>query len=499
VTGLSKSFGPAKVLHDVFLSIAPGEIHGLVGQNGSGKSTIVKFLTGYHDADPGADVYMDGMPVHQPISVREREAHGLAVVHQDLALLDGFSIMENIRMADLASAGPVRHIRWKQEAGRARAALGRISSDLDPRRLVGTLSSSDRATVAIARALQNVGAGRGLIIFDEPTGALGPEEVDEFYRLVDAEVAKGTSVLLVSHRLEEVLRHTDRVTVLRDGRVVAGGVATAGLTEKELVRLMLGHGLHTAERASSQASAASGRESVRISDLSGARVRNIGLSIAPGEIVGITGLIGSGWEDVPYLAAGAATPSSGSLTIDGAIIDLRTARVRDLIARGVGLVPEMRARDGVAVGMSAIHNVTAPRVSALRAMARLRRDWQAKEANWVVAQLGLRPARHDLPVSAYSGGNQQKILLGKWLVAGPRLLLLHEATQGVDVQAREDLFAALERAAAAGASILLAATDASELVTVCNRILVFRAGEIATELSAPLSVDQVVDAVYERV
>jgi ribose transport system ATP-binding protein len=497
VTGLSKTFGTTRVLHDVSLSIAPGEIHGLIGQNGSGKSTLVKFLTGYHAADAGAELRIDGETVHQPISRDDREAHGLAVVHQDLALLDDFSIMENLRMGALASAGAVRHIRWRRELESARAALARIGSDLDPRRLVRSLSSSDRATVAIARALQGVSAGRGLLIFDEPTGALGPAEVDEFYRRVSFEVARGTSVLLVSHRLEEVLEHTDRVSVLRDGRLVAGGLASESLSERELVRLMLGHELHAAARSTRKQQRTADDEVV-ISGLSGRRVADVSFTIGRGEIVGVTGLIGAGWEDIPYLLGGATPVSTGELHLDGDDLDLRTIGIRGLLARRVGLVPEIRARDGVAVGMSAVDNVSIPRVGALRLNAVLRQAWQNVEADWVVSNLGLRPARHDLPVSAYSGGNQQKILLGKWLVAEPRLLLLHEATQGVDVQAREDLFAALERAAAAGASIVLAATDASELITVCDRILVFRVGRIAAELTAPLTVDQVVDAVYDR-
>jgi ribose transport system ATP-binding protein len=497
LTGLSKTFGTARVLHDVSLTIAPGEIHGLIGQNGSGKSTLVKFLTGYHPADPGAELRVDGETLHQPVDRSAREEHGIAVVHQDLALLDDFSIMENLRMGALASAGAVRHIRWRREVENARVSLARIGSELDPRRLVRSLSSSDRATVAIARALQGVTAGRGLLVFDEPTGALGPSEVDEFYRRVYLEVAQGTSVLLVSHRLEEVLKHTDRVSVLRDGRLVAGGVATETLTEKELVRLMLGHELHAAARSSDARERPGDEDAVVVTGLSGRRVADVSFRVGRGEIVGVTGLIGAGWEDVPYLVGGAA-PASGSLHLDGDDLDLRTIGIRGLLARRVGLVPEIRARDGVAVGMSAVDNVSIPRVGAMRLNAFLRQAWQNIEADWVVSNLGLRPARHDLPVSSYSGGNQQKILLGKWLVAEPRLLLLHEATQGVDVQAREDLFGALERAAASGASILLAATDASELITVCDRILVFRAGRIAAELTAPLTVDQVVDAVYER-
>jgi ribose transport system ATP-binding protein len=497
VSGLSKTFGPAKVLHGVALSIAPGEIHGLVGQNGSGKSTIVKFLTGYHPADAGAELRMDGETVHQPVGRAEREAHGIAVVHQDLALLEDFSILENIRMDALAAGGAMRPIRWAHELEAARAALARVGATLDPRTGIRALSSSERATVAIARALQGVHAGGGLLIFDEPTGALGPAEVDDFYRRVDAEVEAGCSVLLVSHRLEEVLGHADRVTVLRDGRVVEGGVPTGDLSERELVRLMLGHSLHTAARSAKTAVAAAGSTPVTVTELSGERVTDLSFTIGPGEILGITGLIGAGWEEVPYLLAGARAARSGTLELDGARVELHRPALRELIGRGVGLVPEIRARDGLATELTAIDNVTIPRVSALSGRTHLQPGWQLAEADWVVEQLGLRPARHDLPVSAYSGGNQQKVLLGKWLVSQPRLLLLHEATQGVDVQAREDLFAALERAAEAGTAVLLAATDASELITVCDRILVLRDGRIAAELSGDLTIDRVVGAVFE--
>jgi ribose transport system ATP-binding protein len=385
-----------------------------------------------------------------------------------------------------------RAIRWRQERELARATLAALGADIDPEAPVGRLSAAERAEVAIARALQQHEPGRGVIMFDESTRALPPEPRRHFHRLVRDVVGRGGSALLVSHQLEEVLEHTDRVTVLRDGRVVASSVPTAELSERELIRLMLGRELQIESRR--RRTAPPGRAAVvaEIRELQGDVVVDATLSLAGGEVVGVTGLLGSGFDELPYLVAGARRARRGTLSLSGRELDLARASIRELLQAGVALVPERRETEGLAFTETVLDNVTLPRVRGVH----LARAWQEEEAGWVLRELGVRPADPRRVVGQLSGGNQQKVLLGKWLCSHPKLLLLHEPAQGVDVGARRDLERAIGRAAEAGAAVLLASLDASELASMCDRVLVMREGRLMAELAGELSPEPIIDAVY---
>ncbi|MCL2768669.1 MAG: ATP-binding cassette domain-containing protein [Solirubrobacterales bacterium] len=314
-------------------------------------------------------------------------------------------------------------------------------------------------------------------------------------------------MLLVSHQLDEVLAHTDRVTVLRDGRVVAGGVPTSELSERELIRLMLGRELarprrRTAEPARTAAGVGASRGAspasavaASIHDLRGPTLAGASFSVGKGEVLGVTGLLGSGFEELPYLIAAARPASAGMLALDGLELDLARASPRAALDAGVALVPERRASDGLALGRSVIDNVTLPRVRTRGALAPIGR-WQQAEAEWVLEHLGVRPADPHLPVAHLSGGNQQKVLLGKWLLGAPRLLVLHEPTQGVDVGARLDIERALVQATERGCGVILAGMDMPELASICDRVLVMRDGLPVAELAHQLSPERIIDAVY---
>jgi ribose transport system ATP-binding protein len=492
---LSKSFGAARVLSDVSISVAPGEIHGLVGENGSGKSTLVKILSGYHAPDPGASLLIDGLPVDLPVRPAAVRRFGLSVVHQDLGLIDAFSVVENMRVGLFQVGRLSRAIRWRHERELARASLSSLGAEIDPNDRVGELSQAQRAEVAIARALQHHEPGRGVIMFDESTRALPPEPRRHFHSLLRDIVARGGSVLLVSHQLEEVLEHTHRVTVLRDGRVVAGGVSTSELSEHELIRLMLGHELRR-DPHPRRAAPTTAAPAARIENVSGGVIAGASLAVGAGEVVGLTGLLGSGFEELPYLLAGARRARSGTLSVADETIDLVRASVRRLLAAGVALVPERRDSDGLAFTETVLDNVTLPRVRARSRGPVLTRSWQQEEVARVVRELAVRPPDPRMLVGHLSGGNQQKVLLGKWLCGTPKLLLLHEPTQGVDVGARADLEQAIGRAAEGGAGVLLASLDASELACLCDRVIVVRDGSLTTELSGALSPERIIDAVY---
>jgi ribose transport system ATP-binding protein len=481
------------------MSVAPGEIHGLVGENGSGKSTLVKLLSGYHAADAGGEIRLDAEPLPVPVRPAEARRRGMSVVHQDLGLFDDFTVLENVRIGAFHHRRVSRAIRWGAERELAAGALDLLGHPIDADARVGDLLPADRAAVAIARALQHHHPGEGLIMFDESSRALPRDSLEHFHRLIREVAARGTSVLLVSHQLEEILDMTDRVTVLRDGAVVGDGIATADLDEHGLVRLMLGRELdsHPLERPA--AASPDRAPAASATGLRGRLVDGIDLEVAAGEIVGVTGLVGSGFEELPYLVGGARCAAAGQLAVGERTIDLATASPRDLVDAGVALVPERRDAHGLSLTMSLLENVTLPRVRLHGSPARMGKDWQREDADWVIRELGVRPAAPGAPVGQLSGGNQQKVMLGKWLRGEPRLLVLHEPTRAVDVAARRDLLEVLFRVARAGSGVLVAGMDAHELQSMCDRVLVMRNGSVGEELRGDeITVEGIVDAVYRN-
>jgi ribose transport system ATP-binding protein len=495
VAGISKTFGSTCVVHNAELVVQPGQLHALVGQNGSGKSTLIKILTGYHTADVGGAIRVDGVDLKLPVRWAEAHAAGISVVHQDLGLLDHLTVAENFGVGGFARTRVLRRIDWRGQQRAAARALAELQLDVDPGALVGSLNSAQRAGVAIARAMRDLIPGSGLVVLDESTRALGRDELRQFHGMLRRVIDGGTSVLLVSHNLPEVMRVSDRVTVLRDGRVAGAGLRTADVTEQAVAKLMLGQevGALTPRPAVERPPAA-----VTITGLRGQNADGLDIAIGAGEVVGLTGLPGSGFESLPYLIAGALPATAGSLVTDTARIDLATAGVRGCLRAGIALVPERRDRDGLAMSLSVRDNVCLPTVSSRGSRWFVGRRWQNKETGKACKTLGIRPNAPMRLVSELSGGNQQKVLLAKWMSVGPRLLILHEPTQAVDVGARSDLLTAVHRAADSGVAVLLVSVEASDLAAACDRILVYHGPDRLEEIRTD-DPDQVLDCVYATV
>ena len=499
VIGVSKSFGRNRALREVSLDVRPGEVHGLIGQNGCGKSTLAKVLTGYHAPDAGARIQVDGTPLRLPVRLREARARGVAVVHQNLGLVDGQTGLENLRVGRTRPGQLSRRIDWRRELEEVEPVLQRLGRQVPLDVAVRHLSDEDRATLAIARAVQDARDGGGLIIFDESTRSLSRRTMEHFYEMVDDIVAGGTSVLLISHGLEEILQAADRVTVLRDGEVVEAGVETTGLDEAALARMVLGRSLHSSTAARSVGRAGPATALVTVSGLTGDLVQGAGLSINPGEVLGVTGLPDGGYAELPYLLAGAAKARAGTLTWQGGAqpIDLPSLSVESAIAQGIALVPEGRERAGLALELSVAENIALPQIRG-GARAGLPIDRAATRgtvALWI-DRLEVRPTAAHMLVGKLSGGNQQKVMLAKWLATRPRLLLLHEPTQAVDVGARQTLIAAIHDAADAGCAVLVAGADENELALLCDRVLILREGRITDELIGPLDPDAIVHRTF---
>ncbi|ONH28089.1 hypothetical protein BL253_20840 [Pseudofrankia asymbiotica] len=489
MAGLTKTFGRTTVLRDAHVDLVPGKIQALIGQNGSGKSTIVKVLSGFHRPDAGATLHRGGRSYDLPLSAHELDELGIAFVHQDLGLVDAASVVDNIRVGRFSRGRLTRRVDMRQERAAARRTLDRLGSSIDVDGPVGALSAADRAIVAIARAVQSLRAGDGVIVFDESTQSLPPEVLAGFYDTIRDLAADGTAILLVSHHLDEVMALSDSVTVLRDGRVVASAVATAQTSVRELTRLMLGvdpqvHPLRE-EVETTPADVV-----LTATGLTGRRLRGLDLQLRAGEVLGVTGATDSGHEELPYLLAG-ARPGRGTVACGGTTVSLAGAGSRALLDLGIALIPQGRTTAGLALGLTASDNVSLPRMRARNSRYRLSSGWQDEEARSVITEFGITPPRADLLMGAYSGGNQQKFLIGKWMVARPRVLVLHEPTQAVDVGARRDILRNLRRAAAAGAAVVVISIDEDDLAAVCDRVVVLAEGRPSRQLAAPFTAEDV--------
>jgi ribose transport system ATP-binding protein len=472
VVGLSKVFGATRALDDFQLDLAEGEVHALVGQNGSGKSTFIKILAGYHTPDAGT-LMIEGRRVKLPITPRLSEACGLRFVHQNLALVPSFTVLETIRLKSWRRG--LAPIAWRKEASHVGGLLRSLGADIDPRAVVADLSPSERSIVAIARALQNLPAGRAAIVLDEPTAALGKADADRLFETLRRLKRDGHAILFVSHRLDEVLAIADRVTVLRDGhRVTTQRVGT--LNEADLIKAILGRPM---EALYPEPPSDVGEAVLRVNGLTGTRVRDVSFTIARGEIVGLTGLAGMGHDEVPDLIYG-ARKSTGTIAI--ADVEHRSINPRRSRAAGVAFVPADRESRGAAMRATVAENITAENVSAFFRHGWLHEGDEAKAVEQLLQDFEVRPADPSLRFGALSGGNQQKTLLAKWLQQTPLVLLLHEPTQGIDVGSRQQVFRIIKQTAEAGAAVLVISTEYADLAHICNRVLVMRSGRLVAQL-----------------
>lgn len=496
MSGVSKTFGRNVVLREVGLEVLPGEVHALLGQNGSGKSTLIKVLSGLYRPDAGARVVVDGLKVQQPITPAGIMGRGLTFVHQSLGLIPGHSVTENVRLGTLTRRRFRSVIDWSYERRRVIETLEHLNAEIDPDRLVDDLPMGERATVAIARALQTIVPGQGCVVLDESTQSLSKEVLPEFYETVRSLAVAGTSVLIVSHRLDEVLALADRVTVLRDGEAVASGLEVAGLSEVALARNILGReliGFTRPEPIAGKPVAAA--HAVRLRSIVSRNLKGIDLDIAPGEVVGVTGTTEAGHEELPYAIAGAAgAATAGTIEISGSSRPIADRTIKDNLADGVVLVPADRLGAGLALGEEALSNLTLPRLRGRGRSWWLTGAWQRAEFERAADLLDITPRQPDLPISSFSGGNQQKILLAKWFLHDPTLLLLHEPTQAVDVGARADILRAVSTMAATGTAVLISSIEAQDLALVCDRVIVLYEGEIQRELVAPFTADDILGA-----
>ncbi len=485
---MSKRFGGVQALDDVSISIEAGTIVGLIGENGAGKSTLIKCWAGVHRPDSGA-LSIDGQAVRFQ-GPADAEAAGLRFIHQDLQLVPYFDAVEN---CFLGRRYPRKNglIDWAAMRGRIGALAAELVPDLPLDVPVHRLSAGHRQFVEILRALLTQGR---LLVLDEPTTALSEQEVGRLFDAIRAIRARGAAVVYVSHRLEEVLSLTDRVAVMRDGRFV-GQVETDQAAAAELVVMMSGD-LHRPDRP---AGAPAGAPLLTVQGLRvGSSEQGMSFQVGRGEIVGLYGLLGSGRSETLLNLFGATPAAGGRVTFDGA--PYRPRSPRQAIRRGVALVPEDRRRQALVLGHSVRRNLTLPHLDLFRRLPHLPWVSGRKERDFVsrVAKaLSLRFARDGQPARFLSGGNQQKLVVGRWLARVPRLFLFDEPTQGVDVRSKAEIHDEIRAIAAQGAAVLVASSDLDELRDIAHRILAVRNGAVAASFdAASVTRSRVLEACY---
>jgi ribose transport system ATP-binding protein len=490
VTGATKSFGGVRVLHDVNLSIQPGTVRSIVGHNGSGKSTLVKLLSGFYPLESGTQISIDGQPVSLTGHAAAHAA-GLRFVHQDLGLVASLSAIDNLAIGAGYPRRRIGTIAWPQARRRSEQMLHDLGYDFDVSAPVGQLTPGGRTGVALARALQDWGGTARVIVLDEPTAAMSKPEFRHLAAVIAELTGRGLAVVYISHHLPEVLDLGGEVSVLRDGRLVATR-AVAELSGAELVQLMVGRELTAARAAAGAGTMSTGPAVVEVSELATRRIRRLDLAVRPGEIVGITGLDGSGREEVAAALAG-LLPRAGTVRVCGELV--RPGNPGAAVRAGIGCTLGDRQSNGMLPTMSAGANLTVTGVARYRRRGFLSGRAERRDAQSWMTRLGVIPAREELPVRILSGGNQQKVLLGRWLRNSPKVMVLEEPTQGVDVAAQDDIHRQIRDAAAAGAAVLICSSDASELAATCRRVLVMRHGAVAAELTGDaMTVDRMESA-----
>jgi ribose transport system ATP-binding protein len=478
ISEFTKSFNGVTVLHPLSFQVAPGEVHALVGQNGSGKSTLVKCLSGVYSPDSGhAAVFGRRLqfPVHAPAE------HGIAVIHQDIGLAENMTVLENLGINAKYGTRLLAPVSARREKETYREIFDRLDIDLPFDEPISSLSPAAHALIGVARAMRVMSEhDRMLFILDEPTAHLSRVEAERVTTFMRRVAQLGSSVIFISHRLNEVLQYCDTATVIRDGRIVSSG-STEHMTKTELVSSMLGRRMvdFYPPRATPRDDAL---VELDVEDLRGVILQDFSMQVRAGEIVGVTGLAGMGQEEVPRLLSGVVVPAAGAVRISGE--ELPLGKPRTAIARGMGVVPSNRQRDGLWMDATAAENVTLPVLGTWRRRFG-RFDWkkERRTAREVLQSAGLRPYEPHRQMRAFSGGNQQKVVFGKWLQLSPKIFLLDEPTQGVDAGAGRELLERTAELAEQGTAVVVFSGDYEQLAAICNRVIVLNDGRQVVELS----------------
>jgi len=468
LTNIGKSFGPVRALDGVDMTIQRGTVHGLLGENGAGKSTLLNILSGVLEPSSG-HVEVDGVQVvgRGPLAARRA---GIAMIHQELQHVPELTVAQNMFLGrPLKTSGGLFVARRTQERAAAEA-LAPLDSSINPSAPIRTLKVAQRQIVEIARAMME---DAKVLAMDEPTSSLTPAEFERLAALISELAAKGVSIIYVSHKMDEVFRVCETATILRDGRKVTD-VVMKDTTESAVIARMVGRELAAAEHKGF----AQSDVVLDVSGLSrGTAVRDASFKLHRGEVLGISGLVGAGRTELLRLIAGVDQADAGEIKLEGRLLPLGNPRTA--IAAGLGLLPEERKREGIVARRPVRSNIALPSMHRFSRFGFVRQKAISKESLALMQDLNLRPLNIERPIGQFSGGNQQKAIIGRWIAAGARILLFDEPTRGIDVGAKAEIYALIERLAAEGRSVIVVSSELPEIMRVADRVLVMREGRIA--------------------
>jgi ribose transport system ATP-binding protein len=477
IAGLSKTFPGTRALIDASLEIRTGEVHALIGQNGSGKSTLIKTLAGYHRADSGAVAELAG----EPFAIGHDVPDGLRFVHQDLGLVLELNAMDNLALRGGFISGAAGRIRWRAQEEETYRLMDRFAVELDIHRPLAEATPVQRTVVAIIAALQGWQGGEGVLVLDEPTALLPHEEVERLFAMVREVKRARTSVLYVSHRLDELFEIADRVTVLRAGRVVTT-LPMAEVDGRGLASLMVGADVDPDYRAP-VATRPDAPVVLSLRDVHGRRLRGVDLDVHRGEILGIAGLAGAGMPELPYVIAGCSRfPATGRIRL--AQRSDEWLDVAEAASLGIPIVPADRAREGIVAEFGVGENLSLSILDRLGRRGRLALPEERAVIDHWTRELGIVTTGPDALISTLSGGNQQKVVVARCLVRDPDLLVLAEPTAGVDIGTRVAIYDLIARLARGGLTVVVSSSDLGDLLAMCTRVVVLRNGRVGAELGA---------------
>ncbi len=485
IQGVSKTFAGVRALDDVSFDVQRGTITAFLGMNGSGKSTLIKILAGVYQPDAGSAIEIAGESVDLPMTPASAHRHGLRFLHQDVGLVDALTVADNFAFVDrFRGPGTLGPINAKAQRAHVEETLARFGVNVDPDQAVSTLTPTQRTMVGVARALQDDSSDRAggdaskILILDEPTAALPPEEVDVVLTALEELRARGGTIIYVSHRIDEVSRIADHIVILRDGRLVADE-PIGELSSDDIVAKIIGHRLE--KSVAGPGSAGTGDAVIQAEGLAGSRLRGVDISVAAGEIVGIAGLVGCGRSELVRLLGGSQQPTAGSMTLSGKPYAPKSPA--DALDRGVASAPQDRRREGIVLQMTVSENMTLGRLGKLARAGRIERKRETSTVESLIESFRVKTPSSSQTIALLSGGNQQKVVLGRAAGFDADLLLLDEPTQGVDANAKSEIASLIREQAARSVGVIVASTDFEDFVGLAHRVIVLDRGRVVGSAS----------------
>ncbi|MDV2582211.1 sugar ABC transporter ATP-binding protein [Alkalibacillus haloalkaliphilus] len=470
--GISKSFVGNKVLNEVNFEIRASEVHALLGENGAGKSTLMKILTGIYERDEG-EVFVKGEPVHFQ-NTKESEEAGIAVIHQELNIIPYLTVMENMFLGREIKFGKTGFLNTKKMIQLTKEYLGQLGVEIDPLVNAGNLSVGQQQMVEIAKALS---VNAEVIVMDEPTAALTDREIERLFEVIERLREQGVGIVYISHRMEEIFKICNRVSVLRDGEYI--GTRVIGEVEyDELISMLVGRELGT---LFPERDVEVGDVRLKVEGLTSDVFRDINFEVKQGEILGVAGLMGAGRSEIMQALFGYREIESGNIFIDG-----NKAKIKkpiDAIKSGIGFVTEDRKEEGLVLSMSVRENFTLPNLDDVSKQTVISSQKEHEFVDDMIGRFNVKTSGREQEVKSLSGGNQQKIVIGKWLGINPKILVLDEPTRGVDVGAKKEIYQIMNELTAQGVSIIMISSELPEVLGMSDRILVIHEGQIGGELN----------------